>query len=40
MYLEKNNSPGKIINLDHVTNMEWDNPYMVEFSMINGESVK
>jgi hypothetical protein len=39
MYLEKNNNPGHIINLDHVASMNWDNGLSVEFVMANGQTV-
>ncbi|MBT7831806.1 MAG: hypothetical protein HN708_16225 [Candidatus Marinimicrobia bacterium] len=39
MYLEKNNSPGRIINLDHVASMDWDKELSVEFRMANGQTV-
>jgi hypothetical protein len=39
MYLEKNYSPGHIINLDHVASMNWDNGLSVEFVMANGQTV-
>ena len=39
MYLEKNNSPGRIINLDHVASMDWDKELSVEFIMANGQTV-
>ncbi len=39
MFLEKNNSPGKIINLDHVASMNWDKELSVEFIMVNGQPI-
>ena len=39
MYLEKNNSPGRIINLDHVASMDWDKELSVEFVMANGQTI-
>ena len=39
MYLEKNNSPGRIINLDHVASMNWDNGLITEFVMANGQTI-
>ncbi|MBT4713484.1 MAG: hypothetical protein HOB84_01785 [Candidatus Marinimicrobia bacterium] len=39
MYLEKNNNPGHIINLDHVASMNWDKELSVEFVMSNGQTV-
>ncbi|MBT5268247.1 MAG: hypothetical protein HN633_10595 [Candidatus Marinimicrobia bacterium] len=39
MYLEKNNSPGRIINLDHVASMDWDKELSVEFILANGQTV-
>jgi len=39
MYLEMNNSPGHIINLDHVASMNWDNGLSVEFAMANGQTI-
>jgi len=39
MYLEKNYSPGHIINLDHVASMNWDKGLSVEFVMVNGQTI-
>ena len=39
MYLEKNNSPGRIINLEHVMAMNWDKGLTTEFVMVNGETI-
>ncbi len=39
MYLEMNNNPGQIINLDHVTSMNWDNGLTTEFVMANGQTI-
>jgi len=39
MYLEKNNNPGHIINLDHVASMNWDKELSVEFVMANGQTI-
>ncbi len=39
MYLEKNNSPGRIINLDHVASMDWDKELSVEFILANGQTI-
>ena len=39
MYLEKNNNPGHIINLDHVASMNWDKELSVEFILANGQTV-
>ena len=39
MFLEKNNSPGKIINLDHVSSMDWDKGLTTEFIMANGQPI-
>ena len=39
MYLEKNYSPGHIINLDHVASMNWDIGLSVEFIMANGQAI-
>ena len=39
MYLEKNNNPGHIINLDHVASMNWDKGLSVEFILVNGQTV-
>ncbi len=39
MFLEKNNSPGKIINLDHVSSMDWDKGLTTEFIMVNGQTI-
>ncbi|MBT3253341.1 MAG: hypothetical protein HN995_13665 [Candidatus Marinimicrobia bacterium] len=39
MFFEKNNSPGKIINLDYVISMNWDKKLSVEFVMANGQTV-
>ena len=39
MFLEKNNSPGKIINLDHVASMNWDKELSVEFKLANGHTI-
>ncbi len=39
MYLEKYYNPGKIINLDHVASMNWDNKLSVEFIMANGQII-
>jgi len=39
IYLEKNNSPGKIINLDHVASMNWDKGLSTEFVMANGQAI-
>ena len=39
MCLEKNNSPGRIINLDHVASMDWDKELSVEFILANGQTV-
>ncbi len=36
IYLEKNNSPGQIINLDNVASMDWDNGLTAQFVMTNG----
>ena len=39
MFFEKNNSPGKIINLDYVISMNWDKKLSVEFVMANGQTI-
>ena len=39
MYLEKNNNPGQIINLNHVASMNWDKGLSVEFVMANGQTI-
>ncbi len=39
MFLEKNNSPGHIINLDHVASSNWDNGLATEFIMANGHTI-
>ena len=39
MFFEKNNSPGQIINLDHVASMNWDNGLTVEFVLANGQTI-
>ncbi len=39
IYLEKNNSPGQLINLDHVSSMNWDNGLATEFIMANGQII-
>lgn len=39
MYLEKNNNPGQIINLDHVASMNWDNGFTTEFILANGQTI-
>ena len=39
MYLEMNNNPGQIINLDHVASMNWDNGLTTEFVMANGQTI-
>jgi hypothetical protein len=39
MFIEKNNSPGQIINLDHVASMNWDNGLTVEFVMASGQTI-
>ncbi len=39
MFLEKNNSPGQIINLDHVASMNWDKGLTAEFIMANGSMI-
>ena len=39
MFIEKNNNPGLIINLDHVANMNWDKELSVEFILANGQTI-
>jgi hypothetical protein len=39
MFIEMNNTPGKIINLDHVASMNWDKELSVEFAMANGQTI-
>ncbi len=39
MFIEKNNNPGRIINLDHVASMDWDKELSVEFILANGQTV-
>ena len=39
MYFEQYNSPGQIINLDHVASMNWDNGLTVEFVLANGQTI-
>jgi hypothetical protein len=39
MFIEQNNSPGHIINLDHVASMNWDKELSVEFVMANGQTI-
>ncbi len=39
MFIEQNNSPGKIINLDHVSSMDWDKGLTTEFIMANGQII-
>ena len=39
MYLEKNNSPGQLINLEHVASMDWDKGLTTEFVMANGQTI-
>ncbi len=39
MFLEKNNSPGKIINLYHVASMNWDKGLATVFIMANGHTI-
>jgi hypothetical protein len=36
IFLEKNNSPGQLINLEHVASSNWDNGLTAEFVMTNG----
>ena len=39
MFIEQNNNPGLIINLDHVASMNWDKGLSVEFVMVNGQTI-
>ena len=39
MFIEKNNNPGLIINLDHVASMNWDKELSVEFILANGQTI-
>ena len=39
MFIEQNNSPGQIINLDHVASMDWDNELTTQFLMANGQTI-
>ena len=39
MFVEQNNNPGLIINLDHVASMNWDKGLSVEFVMVNGQTI-
>jgi len=39
MYIVQNNSPGQLINLDHVTSMDWDKELSTEFVMANGLTI-
>jgi len=39
MFLEKNCSPGRIINLDHVACINWDKDLAVEFTMSSGNVI-
>ena len=39
IYLEKNNSPGHLINLDHVASLNWDNGLTTQFLMANGQTI-
>ncbi len=39
MFIEMNNTPGHIINLDHVSSMDWDKKLSVELVMANGQTV-
>ncbi len=39
MFIEQNNNPGHIINLDHVASMNWDNGLTTEFVMANGQTI-
>ena len=39
MFIEKNYSPGQIINLDHVASMNWDKGISTEFVMTNGQTI-
>ena len=39
MFIEKNYSPGQIINLDHVASMNWDKGLSTEFVMANGQTI-
>ena len=39
LFLEKNNSPGLMINLEQVASINWDEGLNTEFLMANGETV-
>jgi hypothetical protein len=39
MFIEQNNSPGHIINLDHVASMDWGKGLSTEFIMANGQTI-
>ncbi len=39
MYLEKNNSPGQLINLEYVASMDWDIGLTAKFIMANGSMI-
>ena len=39
MFIEQNNSPGQIINLDHVASMDWDNELTTQFLMASGQTI-
>ena len=39
MFIEQNNNPGLIINLDHVASMNWDKGLSTEFVMANGQAI-
>ena len=39
LFIEKNNSPGLMINLDHVASINWDKGLNTEFLIANGETV-
>ena len=39
MFIEQNNSPGQMINLDHVASMNWDNGLTTQFLMASGQTI-
>ena len=39
IYLEKNNSPGQLINLEYVASSNWDNGLTTQFLMANGQTI-
>ena len=39
IYLEKNNSPGQLINLEYVASSIWDNGLTTQFVMANGSMI-